>query len=421
MKREKKGHELKQNDEDEKDLESPITKLTQNADAQSLLAFLVTHATFVVIVQVINYYLNPSDLTNDFSYIQRQGHNFTAAVVLWTLLHVIVFGVIYPVGCKLYNSHLALALTGLTFIPLMMMLTLYFILHYELQYLVTFSLTVENFRLMMKSISFLVEQGSLKDPENTSLGKFTYFLFAPTLIYRHSYPRTSGPINWSRVVNLVSFFSVYCYCGLLFITRRGLLLFDGPFSISDLLSLKIECVFYGSYIYLGLAFGFLHCYLNAFAEILSFADRRFYADWWNARSGFQFWRTWNLVVHNWLNQYIYKSYIKLKGSRKGASFVVFGISGVFYECATGLALRVWYPIYAVIFGLFSLLQISRSLEISDGLFPLVIGFLSVSVPIGFMVMTYCLEYAANINCPPEPSETSFMRIIPRFVYCVQIE
>ena len=52
-------------------------------------------------------------------------------------------------------------------------------------------------------------------------------------------------------------------------------------------------------------FAILHSWLNAFAEMLRFADREFYKDWWNSRSFSNYYRTWNVVVHDWLYTYIY--------------------------------------------------------------------------------------------------------------------
>lgn len=407
-------------DKEEYDLESPITKITSNSHAQALLAFVLTHVILVILIEIINYCINPSDLYNDFSYIGRQGKNFTSALTYWALLHLILYSIVYSAGAKCYNNHLILWLTGLLVSILMTAMTLHCIFYYELEYLVTFALTVENTRLLMKTVSFLVEQASVDDPSNTSITKFTYFLFSPTLIYQHSYLRISGPIKWSRVIRLFSIFLIFCYLGLLAVTRRGLSLFHGPFTTSELLHVYMECIFLGTMCTLALAFGFLHCYLNAFAEILSFADRRFYDDWWNARSSFQFWRRWNLVVHNWLTRYVYKSYIKWKGSKEKASFVVFGVSGVFHEYTTGLALRVWYPIFAVAMVFFSLMRVSRSLENMTGLFPLVIGFLAITIPFSFMLFSYGLEYAASINCP-DNSTMSSVRLIPKFFTCIQFK
>ena len=42
-----------------------------------------------------------------------------------------------------------------------------------------------------------------------------------------------------------------------------------------------------------------HSFLNTLGEILGFADRNFYSDWWNADDLFHFWKMWNLPVHRW--------------------------------------------------------------------------------------------------------------------------
>ncbi len=35
-----------------------------------------------------------------------------------------------------------------------------------------------------------------------------------------------------------------------------------------------------------------HSFLNALGEVLRFADREFYHDWWNANNILDFWKTW---------------------------------------------------------------------------------------------------------------------------------
>jgi MBOAT, membrane-bound O-acyltransferase family len=42
--------------------------------------------------------------------------------------------------------------------------------------------------------------------------------------------------------------------------------------------------------------------LNVLAELTYFADRGFYADWWNSVSWDQFARDWNRPVHNFLRK-----------------------------------------------------------------------------------------------------------------------
>ena len=44
-----------------------------------------------------------------------------------------------------------------------------------------------------------------------------------------------------------------------------------------------------------------HSLPNAVGEILQFADRDFYHDWWNASNLARFWSLWNKPVHRYTN------------------------------------------------------------------------------------------------------------------------
>lgn len=128
--------------------------------------------------------------------------------------------------------------------------------------------------------------------------KFLYFIFAPTLIYRDTYPRSSS-VRWKYVLTqlsqfiaaaLFSYYLFYRFClpvfrhfksehvtvkifvlSILNCTLPGaLLLFCGRIEKDKNSSFLFE------YEYLAF-YGFLHCWLNAFAEMLRFADRQFYS------------------------------------------------------------------------------------------------------------------------------------------------
>jgi len=56
---------------------------------------------------------------------------------------------------------------------------------------------------------------------NEEIGRFLYFLFAPTLVYRDQYPRHSGPIDWiSAVTHFLNLIGVVLYT---YVLVRGLL------------------------------------------------------------------------------------------------------------------------------------------------------------------------------------------------------
>lgn len=80
--------------------------------------------------------------------------------------------------------------------------------------------------------------------------------------------------------------------------------------------------------------------LNVLAELTLFADRGFYADWWNSTSWDQFARDWNRPVHNFLLRFAYHSSITtLRLSRSTATLLTFFLSACVHEL-----------VVAVIFG-----------------------------------------------------------------------
>ena len=72
-------------------------------------------------------------------------------------------------------------------------------------------------------------------------------------------------------------------------------------------------------------------YLTLWAEITGFADRRFYDDWWNSTSMDEYWRKWNLPVHQFLMRHIYWPIRRRKVGKVLSAWVVFLFSAFFHE------------------------------------------------------------------------------------------
>ncbi len=78
-------------------------------------------------------------------------------------------------------------------------------------------------------------------------------------------------------------------------------------------------------------YSFFHVFLNIIAELLTFADRKFYMDWWNCRSLEEYWKTWNLPVHFWFIRHMYNPLLKKGFSKNSAMVLVFLISALAHE------------------------------------------------------------------------------------------
>lgn len=57
-------------------------------------------------------------------------------------------------------------------------------------------------------------------------------------------------------------------------------------------------------------FSFFQFFLNILAELTYFADRQFYKEWWNCKDLGEYWRLWNLPVHDWFLRHMYNPIIR---------------------------------------------------------------------------------------------------------------
>uniref|UniRef100_A0A182W9C8 O-acyltransferase n=1 Tax=Anopheles minimus TaxID=112268 RepID=A0A182W9C8_9DIPT len=233
--------------------------------------------------------------------------------------------------------------------------------------------------------------------------KYVYFLFAPTLVYRDEYPRTKQ-IRWRvvayhalEIVGAVFFFS--------FILERLLAplyenfgnakISSGSFVKALFCSLMPGTLFSLCFFYCS-----LHSCMNIAAELLRFADRMFYRDWWNESTFARYIRSWNVVVHDWLFTYVYKDAVEYVfcNYKPLATIAVFTVSAVFHELILALSFRFFYPVMFVQFEIFGLMLmfVTKDMGRDTGNFLL---WLSLAIGNGVHVSLYSMEYYARQNCP----------------------
>jgi len=183
-------------------------------------------------------------------------------------------------------------------------------------------------------------------PNNLTVFDIYYFWFAPTLCYELNFPRTS------RIRTT-------------FLFRRGLEVIVGlnlvmaivqqyiiPSVVNSLMSFATMDVNKASERLLKLAlpnhllwlvcfYLLFHSFLNTLGELLQFADRDFYHDWWNASNLAKFWSLWNLPVHRWCVRHLYKPLVTAGNSRTTATIIVFATSAFFHEYLISVPLRLF--------------------------------------------------------------------------------
>ncbi|XP_077188577.1 sterol O-acyltransferase 1 [Paroedura picta] len=289
---------------------------------------------------------------------------------------------------------------------------------------------LEQVRLIMKAYSFIRENVPRilsSSPQKTNsvqlprFSQYVYFLFAPTLIYRDEYPRNPTR-RWSYVAAKFAqvlgslFYTYYIFRRLCIPTYRNYS--REPFNSRRLVLCIFNSILPGVLIMFLVFFSFLHCWLNAFAEMLRFGDRMFYKDWWNSTSYANYYRTWNVVVHDWLYYYAYRDFLWFFGKKfkSAAMLSVFAISAAVHEYVLAVCFGYFYP---VMFCLFMFFGIIFNFLISDqrkGSIWNVIMWTSLFLGQGILLCLYSQEWYARWYCPLE-NPTFLDYLTPRSWTC----
>ena len=190
-------------------------------------------------------------------------------------------------------------------------------------------------------------------PANIATDNFLYFLACPSLVYETSFPRAEGGVRWPIVRRKLGWCAA-CALGLYALLTQ----FTLPV-LRDTAKLGLEPGGGGGVSWavpvMRLAvpsmliwlLGFVavfHCGLGASAEMLRFADREFYGEWWNATTLEDFWREWNRPVHEWCLRHVYIEGRLYGGlGKSGAISAVFLASAVLHELVFSVAFKYASP------------------------------------------------------------------------------
>ena len=186
-------------------------------------------------------------------------------------------------------------------------------------------------------------------PDNLNIPDMYYFIFVPTLCYELNFPRSQRirkRFLIRRCIEMV--FLLQIMLGLvqqwifptIFNSIGPLTQMNYPKMFERLLKLAIP----NHIIWLIAFYWMFHSCLNICAEILRFADREFYRDWWNSCSVQYFWANWNIPVHKWCLRHLYKPLLSYGWTKMQASTAVFFVSAFFHEYLVSVPLnmfRIW--------------------------------------------------------------------------------
>ncbi|XP_018399382.1 PREDICTED: sterol O-acyltransferase 1-like [Cyphomyrmex costatus] len=269
---------------------------------------------------------------------------------------------------------------------------------------------MEQIRMVMKSYAFVRSaaprflsykpHSETPPPSRPKFSQYLYFLFAPTLVYRNEYPRTKR-VRWMVVIrNFIEFGLSIFY--LTFILENqvmpiyrvfGTQYLDWRWFVKNTIKLNIP----GIISLMTINYLLLHTWMNAWAEMLQFADRMFYKDWWNSTTYHVFFRTWNVIVHDWLYMYIYKDLYEIVLSHRMLSATaVFFTSAVVHEYILAFAFGFFYPVVFTLFSTvgFPMFFVRKTSNL--------LMWITLSLGTGIIFSLLTIEVYARQNCPPHP-------------------
>ncbi|CAD6187514.1 unnamed protein product [Caenorhabditis auriculariae] len=172
-----------------------------------------------------------------------------------------------------------------------------------------------------------------------------------------------------------------------------------------------------------LFYGLLHCWLNCFSELLQFADRQFYHNWWNSSNMAEYYRNWNLVVHDWLYAYVFRDLSAVLPGKKGlkiAQTAVFFLSAAFHEYWFGIAFRTFYPVMFILYFIFGGIFFSVSRLISSRSAWNTALWFNLLIGTGMFIAFYGQEwYARRGHCAPYSSQI-LDALLPRHWACQRV-
>lgn len=141
-------------------------------------------------------------------------------------------------------------------------------------------------------------------------------------------------------------------------------------------------------------------------------------DWWNSTSFSNYYRTWNVVVHDWLYSYVYQDALWLLGGRaRGAAMLsVFLVSALVHEYIFCFVLGFFYPVMLVLFLVFGGLLNFTMHDQHTGPAWNVLIWTMLFLGQGILVSLYCQEWYARRHCPL--TQTTFWGLVtPRSWSC----
>ena len=426
--------------------ESIITELVDNNPlAQAVYSFASAAVWFHIVVQIL---FNRQQLTDDISFVHwALFTNFHLFLLMWLEILTLFF-LVYPVTKLYIKRHISGSTYSGSLFGLFVLSNI--LIHHpslswkhSLSNVGLFALILEQLRLILKSLAFAFNARDKVNNSDTSKDKeysicsFTHFLyyhFAPVIVYRDFYPRSTARINWNRILGWSLHFlgSIYMLC----VTFRHLVIphfsrvGKEPFSMAEMGYSILTGYWTGIPIQFSMGYAMIHCWMNIWAELLHFGDKHFYHDWWTVTNSPDFLRKWNLIVGDFIFECSYLRLMAMTKNRYISGLAVYIISAIIHDYALYGLLGFFVPVHTIVYPVLALLgDISVLLMNKLGIFRNIsrvhgntLFYMSSYFSFSIWVGVSYMEFFARKNCPEtlDGSWTEALGLSLKFPKCINM-
>lgn len=312
-----------------------------------------------ILIQGLVYFVDRELLRQDMEFMHWSFiQSFPAFAYSWSQLFILT-SLVHPLERVTSSGFLPLPLYVLILMGYFVVTTYLTVTTTNLSSALFAAIASEHLRFMMKVLAYVISKSKQhSDPKDTPAAvvtsnnngpsaiktpftHFVYFLFAPTNVYRESYPRT-GRTDWKRVAMLSYFFLLQIFVLVISVRHWILPIFRDvglrPLDLKTLISFQatayaLSFVFHQC----GMGVALIHCWMNIFAEVLRFGDRNFYQDWWTSTNPLDRLRKWNSVVGDWIYEYVYSFFVSVtRGNKLLSSILIFMLSAALHDYVINL-------------------------------------------------------------------------------------
>ena len=234
---------------------------------------------------------------------------------------------------------------------------------------------------------------------NEEVIRFLFFLFAPTLVYRDSYPLDQHSFIYRLSAAMSHLFSFILTIIVGLLVMHGMvnpILYPVLSSVRSLVTtasfflVVYELIMPSMLLFILTHYAVLHSCQNIMASLLGFADKSFYGSWWTATSWGSWYRRWNLCVGEFLWCYVYSDVQRAGYSQSKALISVFLYSALIHELILICAFKFFNPALFVFFTGPGVLLLSLTRHFGPQ-FANTFMWMALSLGVSLLFLVYAIE------------------------------